>query len=112
MEEHKPFTEERPWGWFREFAKNEKVTVKLIFVRKGESLSLQKHERRSEFWRVVSGNPDITLNGQSIGAKPGDEFDVSVGAEHRISAPAGDVEILEVARGDFDESDIIRLEDI
>lgn len=111
MKDQKPFTEERPWGWFREFSKNENTTVKLIFVKGGESLSLQKHGKRSEFWRVVSGNPEITIGEKIISAAPGDEFEIPVGENHRIAAPAGDIEILEVARGEFDENDIVRLED-
>ena len=111
MKAIEPFTENRPWGWFREFAKNEKLTVKIIFVNRGEELSLQKHEKRSEFWRVLSGNPEILIGENTFNARPGDEFEIKAGETHRISAQDADAEILEVAVGEFDEEDIVRLED-
>ncbi len=107
----KPFNEERPWGGFREFVENEKDTVKILFVKKGESFSLQRHHYRDEFWRVLSGDPDITIGERVISAKPGDEFEIPPETNHRVSALNNDVEILEIARGKFDEGDIIRVED-
>ena len=111
MERLNPFTEERPWGFFREFTDSDKGTVKIIFVRKGETFSLQRHEHRDEFWRVLSGNPDITIGEKIVRAKKSDEFEIQPKTEHRISAPIDDVEVLEISRGQFDENDIIRIED-
>lgn len=111
MEIQGPLTEERPWGSFRTFAKNEKVTVKVLFVNKGEGFSLQKHSKRSEFWRVLSGNPEITIGSQIITAKVGDEFEILPETNHRVIASAENVSILEISRGEFDENDIIRIED-
>lgn len=111
MEEHKLFTEERPWGWFREFVKNETVTIKILFIKMGECFSLQKHENRNEFWRILVGEPDITIDGKTVRAKPGDEFEILTKEEHRIQASTNDVEVLEISRGKFDETDIVRIED-
>lgn len=111
VSETKVFTEERPWGEFREYALNEPVTVKTIHVKHGGVLSLQYHRSRSEFWRILSGNPVVTLGERVIHAKTGDEFTISAGTHHRIAAPEGDVEFLEIARGKFDEGDIVRLDD-
>jgi len=111
MEELKLFTEEKPWGWFREFVKNETVTVKILFIKKDEGFSLQKHKNRNEFWRVLVGGPDITIGDKTMRAKPGDEFEILKGKEHRIEAPINDVEILEISRGEFNENDIERIED-
>lgn len=111
MKELKPFTEERPWGSFREFTENDKGTVKIIFVRKGEAFSLQDHEHRDEFWRILSGNPNITIGDKTVQAKKGDEFDIQPKMDHRISAFIDDVEVLEISRGKFDENDITRIED-
>ena len=111
MEELKPFTEERPWGGFREFTLNSPSTVKILFVKKGEAFSLQTHHKRIEFWRVLVGTPDITIGDKIITAKVGDEFEIHPETNHRISAANDDVEVLEIARGEFDESDITRLED-
>lgn len=107
----KPFTEKRPWGEFREFTLNEPSTVKILTIKKGESFSLQKHLHRVEFWAVITGNPHIVIGDKVITAKKGDEFGISRETDHRISAPQNDVEILEISKGDFDESDIIRVQD-
>lgn len=104
-------TTKRPWGSFTRFTNNELSTVKLLFVNKGESLSLQYHNKREEFWRVILGNPEITIGDEIFKANVGDEFNVPVLAKHRISAPDGDVTVLEVSKGEFDEDDIVRLED-
>lgn len=111
MKELKPFTENRPWGWFREFIKNEPSTVKILFVKKGEAFSLQKHSERDEFWRVLRGSPDITIGDKVIKAKPDDEFEIPRETNHRIFATKDDIEVLEISRGEFREGDIIRIED-
>ena len=111
MEAIKPFTEKRPWGGFREFVKNQAVTVKILFIKKGEVFSLQRHEHRAEFWRVLSGDPDVTVGSDVVRAKAGDEFEILKTVDHRISASINDVEVLEISVGEFDEGDIIRMED-
>lgn len=109
--EEQPFTEKRPWGGFREFVKNETATVKILFVKKGEIFSLQRHKHRSEFWRILTGDPEVTVGDKVTKAKIGDEFEVSPGVNHRIQASVNDVEVLEISRGEFDENDIARIED-
>ncbi len=102
---------EKPWGKFEQFTHNESSTVKIIYVNKGGSLSLQTHKHRSEFWKVISGSPMITIGGQISEGKAGDEFNIEAQIPHRIEAPNDDVEVLEIATGNFDENDIVRLED-
>ena len=102
---------EKPWGRFERFTYNELSTVKLLYIKKGESLSLQYHNKRNEFWKIVNGNPLIEIDGRIINARPLDEFEIQALSKHRISAPNDDVVFLEIATGEFDEDDIIRLED-
>ncbi|OGI95735.1 mannose-6-phosphate isomerase [Candidatus Nomurabacteria bacterium RIFCSPLOWO2_01_FULL_42_17] len=111
MSEFKPFQEERPWGNFRQFTHNSLSTVKIIFVKKGEAFSLQYHNHRTEFWKVLSGTPEITLGESIINAKFGDEFVILPKTNHRVYAASTDAEILEISSGDFDENDIVRIED-
>ncbi len=111
MEKDYPFTVTRPWGEFRQFNKGEPSTVKVIFIKKGESLSLQHHHLRQEFWKILSGTPQISIGDKVIGAKKGDEFFVGKEVDHRMSAPNDDVEVLEISTGEFDENDIVRTED-
>lgn len=111
MNKLQPFTTERPWGNFRQYTLNQSSTVKTIFIKKGEILSLQYHKNRQEFWRVLAGEPEITIGDSVFQAKTGDEFEIPAETKHRINATNQDVEILEIASGNFDENDIIRLED-
>jgi len=103
--------ENRPWGNFERFTLNEKTTVKIITVNEGESISLQMHERRDEFWRVIKGTGIIHINGKDNKAHEGNTFFCTRGATHRVTGGVGGTVFLEIAFGDFDESDITRLED-
>lgn len=103
--------EERPWGNFERFTLNEKTTVKIITVNAGESISLQTHEKRDEFWRVIEGSGVIRIGEKDADAHAGDMFFTPHGTEHRIAGGPEGLRCLEIAFGDFDESDITRLED-
>lgn len=107
----KKLHEKRPWGEFLQLTHNETSTVKIITVSPNQELSLQFHHKRSEFWHVLDGNPRITNGTTIVTANPGDEFLIEKEAQHRIAAGENQVRILEIAFGDFDENDIVRLED-
>jgi len=103
----------RPWGQFDQFTKNETVTVKILSINLNTSLSLQYHNHRDEFWRVISGHPILTIGDKKIKAKSGDEFTIPKLEKHRIEAKDDAVQILEISYDpNFDENDIVRLEDI
>ena len=101
----------RPWGQFERFTLNESSTVKILTVNKGEVLSLQTHDRREEFWRVLSGYGTITIGDETHDAAPGDEFFIAKGTKHRAEGGEEGLVFLEIAFGAFDESDIVRIED-
>ncbi len=107
----KSITHTRPWGSFIEFTKNKPSTVKILTINKGEEFSLQFHKNREEFWRVLSGAPTIIIGDEEFTAEEGEEFMVDKGKKHRISAKDTEVQILEISFGEFDEDDIIRIED-
>jgi mannose-1-phosphate guanylyltransferase/mannose-1-phosphate guanylyltransferase/mannose-6-phosphate isomerase len=111
MAEYEIYQEERPWGNFRQFTHNSPSTVKILSVKPNASLSLQYHNNREEFWRVLSGQPVVTIGEQKIQAKSGDEFKIEKLQPHRLEAGDEAVQVLEIAYGNFDESDIIRIED-
>ena len=104
------YFEERPWGDFTRFTWNELSTVKIIKVKKGEAFSLQYHNNREEFWRVISGTGLATIGEETRNVSAGDEIFIPKNTNHRMQG-ISDVEFLEIAFGDFDESDIVRLED-
>lgn len=106
----KIYEEKRPWGSFRRFTLNEKTTVKVITVSAGQAFSLQHHKNRGEFWRILSGRAHVRVGDTTKKGKAGDEFFIPVGVLHRVEA-IEDTEFLEIAFGNFDEQDIVRLED-
>ncbi len=105
------YIEKRPWGKFEQFTHNEQTTVKIIYVKLNEELSLQYHEKRDEFWKVLEGEPVLVIDDKIIKAKTGDEFFIPRKKNHRIMSKNSTVKILEIAFGEFDEDDIIRLND-
>ncbi len=106
----KSYTEKRPWGSFTQYIKNEPATVKIISVKAGESLSLQYHHNREEFWHILSGEGFVVVGKKKVLAKPGKEFNIPAETLHRIVAKTN-LSILEIATGHFDELDIVRVQD-
>lgn len=104
---------EKPWGWELVWAETEAYAGKLLFVRAGESLSLQYHERKDESWLVQEGRGRLEL-GEAGGALapteivPGDAFRFRPGTVHRVTA-LEDLLVVEVSTPHLD--DVVRLED-
>jgi mannose-1-phosphate guanylyltransferase/mannose-1-phosphate guanylyltransferase/mannose-6-phosphate isomerase len=111
MIKEKVFQIERPWGNFRQFTHNEISTVKIITVKPNEILSLQSHKKRAEFWHVLSGDGFVEIAGVKKVTTIGDEHEIKVEEKHRLSAGPIGIQVLEIAVGDFDESDIVHYED-
>jgi mannose-1-phosphate guanylyltransferase/mannose-1-phosphate guanylyltransferase/mannose-6-phosphate isomerase len=103
--------EQRPWGYFERFTKNEKSTVKILSLNPDQEFSLQEHEHRTEFWKIISGDGTVTVGDKSLEANAGDEFLVEPKQLHRAKAGSEGLKILEIAFGEFDEEDIERVED-
>ena len=104
--------EERPWGNFERFTLNEKTTVKIVSVKPDQSISLQTHEHRDEFWKVIKGSGIIHIDETDRPAKEGDTFFSPRHAKHRVTGGPDGLAFLEIAFGDFEETDITRLEDL
>ncbi len=107
----KPVVEKRPWGHFERFTLNEPVTVKLVYLDGDKRLSLQYHNNRSEFWKVVKGPVKVLLDGDARLLQTGETIIIPKKALHRLEGAGVDATILEISIGEFDESDIIRLQD-
>lgn len=103
--------EMRPWGAFEQFVLNEKATVKLLTVKAGEVFSLQYHAHRTEFWRVINGPCRVTVGDREVVAQEGEEFTIPENTNHRIEGMEADALVLEISFGEFDEEDIVRVED-
>lgn len=107
----KPFREKRPWGDFIKFVENSPCTVKVITVEKGQSFSLQYHNKRDEFWYVISGNGTATIGDARQEIESKKEYFVPRETLHRIEAGTEAVVFVEISYGSFDEADIVRTED-
>lgn len=108
---NKVYSENRPWGRFEKFHQNKPCTVKLIYINANSRLSLQYHNKRSEFWKVVKSTAIVELDGKVVILTEGETIVIPRRAKHRVGALDSDCVILEIAYGKFDENDIVRIED-
>ena len=105
---------EKPWGYELIWALTERYCGKVLFVRAGESLSLQFHHEKDESWLVQDGRAKLELGaaGESVLKEevvgPGASFRFRPGTVHRVTA-IEDTTILEVSTPQLD--DVVRLED-
>jgi mannose-6-phosphate isomerase len=105
---------DKPWGYEVIWAVTDQYAGKLLFVRAGESLSLQFHNVKDESWYVLEGRAELELgapgermlNKEVVG--PGAAFRFAPGTVHRLKA-VEDTTILEVSTPQLD--DVVRLED-
>ncbi len=103
----------RPWGNYVVLADEPDHKVKRIVVYPDKRLSLQRHQKRSEHWHVVSGQAIVTLDGREVPLESGQSVDIPQGTAHRVKNPGSEnLVFIEVQRGSyFGEDDIERLED-
>ncbi|HYV19246.1 MAG TPA: cupin domain-containing protein [Verrucomicrobiae bacterium] len=108
----------KPWGEEILFAHTGRYAGKVLKIRRGESLSLQYHERKDEALYLFSGRVSVTLGapGDAEGTspvevrrlEPGDSLHLPAGTRHRLEA-AEDAILFEVSTPELD--DVVRLED-
>jgi mannose-1-phosphate guanylyltransferase/mannose-6-phosphate isomerase len=103
-------TVKRPWGFFKQFCKNKKCTVKVLVINPKQSLSLQKHKHRDEEWYFLTDGY-VEIGDKERKVKKGDRIWVEDGTKHRVFSKGKKVEFLEISYGKFSEKDEIRLED-
>jgi mannose-6-phosphate isomerase-like protein (cupin superfamily) len=105
---------DKPWGYEVIWALTEGYCGKILFVRAGESLSLQFHRQKDESWYVESGRAELQVGdvgGALLDAevlRSGAALRFRPGTVHRVKA-IEDTTILEVSTPQID--DVVRLED-
>ncbi len=104
---------EKPWGYERLWALNRHYAGKILFIRAGESLSLQYHHTKDETIRVSSGRMRFrsgptaeTL--EEITLEQGMTYAIPPGLVHQMEALA-DCTVIEVSTPHL--TDVVRLED-
>ena len=104
---------EKPWGRFEQYTHNLPCTVKIITVAPGAALSRQYHFRRDELWVALDPGARVELDEQVLNPEPGEKLFIPRETVHRLSTDGPEtVRILEISFGEFDEDDIVRLEDV
>jgi len=106
----------RPWGYYRVLHSVPGTKVKELTINPGQSLSMQRHAHRHEFWHVTEGQcnidqavssghelPVVTLTAHS-------QLNIPQGVWHRINNPYNEpCKIVEIQYGSVcDETDIER----
>ena len=104
----------RPWGRFEILISGETFKAKRITVNPGQSLSLQKHNQRSEHWVVVRGVANVLVGEDKLILATGESIDIGVGVIHRLANYESEIlEVFEVQFGDYlGEDDIERFDDM
>jgi mannose-6-phosphate isomerase len=104
---------DKPWGYEIVFAYTERYCGKVLFVRKGEELSLQFHREKDEVVYVHQGRieldmgePGTPVDTEVVG--PGRAYRITPGTVHRIRA-LDDTTILEASTPQLE--DVVRLDD-
>jgi len=104
---------DKPWGYELIWAQTDAYVGKILHVRAGEALSMQKHVFKDETLFLLSGEV-VLLAGPAPGSlEPvpivvGEAVRIRPGIVHRIEA-VRDSEILEASTPHLD--DVVRLQD-
>lgn len=105
--------DERPWGKYFVIEDHKDYKIKRIEVEKGESLSYQYHNKRSEVWVIIQGTGKVIIDDLQKDFKKDDVIQIRKGSKHRILNDGKEqVVLIEVQTGTyFGEDDIVRVQD-
>ncbi len=107
-----PVRVDRPWGHFYVRERSETRLVKHLSVYPGLRLSLQRHQNRTEHWRVIAGTARVTLEDTVTELSTGDTVLIGRGWWHRLeNAGSAMLHLEEIQEGQPDEADIERSAD-
>jgi len=104
----------RPWGWYDSIEQGKYFQVKRLHIDPKAKLSIQRHQKRSEHWVLISGNVIATKGENDYVMTEGDSIFIPKGEIHSLYNPNDEyAEIIEVQSGSYlGEDDIERFEDI
>jgi len=104
----------RSWGQYVTLDEGKGYKVKKVMVAPRQSISLQYHNHRSEFWYIAGADAQVQLDTERFtvprGAQP---VVVEKGVIHQLANP-GDTPlvVIEIQTGEYlEEDDIIRIRD-
>jgi mannose-6-phosphate isomerase-like protein (cupin superfamily) len=110
MKPHAPQIIPRPWGSETRWAVNDKYLGKILYIEKGQRLSLQLHEQKDETIYVLKGTAVVQINDKSLILSEGESLRIQPNTVHRFcSTFENPVTLIEVSTPEID--DIVRIED-
>ena len=75
----------RPWGIWRVLDVDRGYKVKRLEILPDQSISLQFHNHRSEYWTIVQGEGKVIIDGDIFTISKGESFHVPKMALHKIA---------------------------
>lgn len=103
---------DRPWGYYKVLYEGEGYKVKELVINPHSSLSMQRHEHRSESWNLVSGSACVILNGEKVQLEKDKDIFIPKNTWHKgINDSDNPAHIIEIWRGKsslLNENDIER----
>ena len=103
---------DRTWGYYKVLYEGEGYKVKELVINPHSSLSMQRHEHRSESWNLVSGNACVILNTERVQLEKNKDIFIPVNTWHKgINESDNPAHIIEIWRGEsslLNENDIER----
>ena len=103
---------DRPWGYYKVLYEGEGYKVKELVINPHSSLSMQRHEHRSESWNLVSGSACVILNGEKVQLEKNKDIFIPKNTWHKgINESDNPAHIIEIWRGKsslLNENDIER----
>lgn len=77
---------EKSWGTYTVIDIQPGSMTNKIFMNAGSSMKYHSHDMRSEVWTIISGEGEVTNEGEAFKVKAGDVVNLPLGCKHKISA--------------------------
>lgn len=100
----------RPWGYYRVLHEDDGVKVKELTVDPGKSLSMQRHNKRSEFWLIASNKGMIKFETELQSLNKHEHIHIAANTWHQLYNPFNEpCKVIEIQYGiECIENDIER----
>ena len=101
----------RSWGSATTIQENNFYRIRILEIMPGKSISLQRHQQRSEHWVVLKGVADVQRGDEKILLKENESAYIPIGIPHRLgNSQKNSLQIIEVQQGQYlGDEDIERL---
>ena len=87
LQEWKAPKTERPWGYYRVLHEVSGTKVKELTVLPGQTLSMQRHRDRAEYWHVSEGRCVVEGEEKETRLEEHDSYQINTGEWHRLYNP-------------------------